>query len=171
MMPPCSRMIFCETGSPSPVPREPLDDAKIWKIESISDSSMPTPLSETRIRAVEVSASHSLTTFTRRVRVAFGGIDRVGHDVQHGAVDPSGSTMTRGMLGAGRPVELDAQLLGARLHQLDHVADGLVQVRGLERGLAILREREHVHDQVVDLGLVLLDDRPAAADDGSRPSR
>ena len=44
-------------------------------------------------------------------------------------------------------------------------ADRLVQVGRLERGLAVLGEREHVHDEVVDLGLVLLDDRPAAADD------
>ena len=39
--PPCSRMIFCETGRPSPVPREPLVEAKIWKIEAMSASSMP----------------------------------------------------------------------------------------------------------------------------------
>ena len=29
ILPPCSRMIFCETGKPSPVPREPLVEAKI----------------------------------------------------------------------------------------------------------------------------------------------
>ena len=78
---------------------------------------------------------------------------------------PSGSIMDRGQVGRGLPVEGDAQLRGPRLHQLDDVADRLVQVGRLERGLAVLREREHVHDQVVDLRLVLLDDRPAPADD------
>ena len=63
------------------------------------------------------------------------------------------------------PFEGDLQLVGAGLHQLDHVGDRLVQVGRLERGLAVLREREHVHDEVVDLPLVLLDDRPALADD------
>ncbi len=65
----------------------------------------------------------------------------------------------------GLPAQLDAKLLGSRLHQLDHVGDRLVQVRRLEGRLAVLREREHVHDQVIDLALVLLDDGPAAADD------
>ena len=78
---------------------------------------------------------------------------------------PSGSIMTRGMSRPGCQHQLHAQLGGARLHELDDVADRLVQVGRLERRLAVLGEREHVHDQVVDLGLVLLDDRPAAADD------
>ena len=78
---------------------------------------------------------------------------------------PSGSIMTRGRSAHGLPAQLHAQLGGARLHQLDDVADGLVQVGRLEGRLAVLGEREHVHDHVVDLGLVLLDDRPAAADD------
>ncbi len=29
ILPPCSRTIFCETGKPRPVPREPLLEAKI----------------------------------------------------------------------------------------------------------------------------------------------
>ena len=82
---------------------------------------------------------------------------------------PSGSIMTRGMSVPGCQLSLTPSSLGARLHQLDDVADGLVQVGRLERRLAILGEGEHVHDHVVDLGLVLLDDRPAPADDARRP--
>ena len=99
------------------------------------------------------------------VRSALAGVDGVGHDVQDGAMDALGVDHDAGQIRAGMPAQLHAQLGGAGLHQLDDVADRLVQVGRLERGLAVLGEGEHVHDQVVDLGLVLLDDRPAAADD------
>ena len=78
---------------------------------------------------------------------------------------PSGSIIELGESAHGCQLSCDSQLGRAGLHQLEDVADGLVQVGQLEGRLAVLREREHVHDQVVDLGLVLLDDRPAAADD------
>ncbi len=78
---------------------------------------------------------------------------------------PSGSTRTPVEVLSGKPLQADAQLLGARLHQFDDLADGLVQVGDLQRGLAVLGEREHVHDEVVDPRLVLLDDRPPAPDD------
>ncbi len=78
---------------------------------------------------------------------------------------PSGSICTSGMSAAGLPGQDDPQLLGPRLHQFDHVADRLVQVDRLQRRLAILGEGQHVHDQVVNLGLVLLDDRPTPTGD------
>ena len=65
ILPPCSRMIFCETGKPRPVPREPLVEANNWKIDGISASSIPTPLSLTLMRASGVSASHSVLIETR----------------------------------------------------------------------------------------------------------
>ena len=47
---------------------------------------------------------------------------------------PSVSIMTGGQVLRGLPGELNAQLRGPRLHQLDHVADGLVQVGGSSAG-------------------------------------
>ena len=172
ILPPCSRTIFCETGKPRPVPREPLVEAKTWKIEAMSASSMPTPLSLTVIRAIVARRRPTSVATTTRAPVGpLAGVDRVGDDVQDGAVDAVGVDHDLGHVVAGLPGQRHAELRGARLHQLDDVADRLVQVGRLERGLAVLGEREHVHDQVVDLGLVLLDDRPAAADDACRPSR
>ena len=78
---------------------------------------------------------------------------------------PSGSNRMEGT-SAGLPVEGDAEFGGAGLHELDDVGDGFVERGDFEGGLAVLGEGEHVHDQVVDLGLVFLDDGPASADDG-----
>ncbi len=78
---------------------------------------------------------------------------------------PSGSIITSGTPYPGCQLSSTPSSLGARLHELDHFADRLVQVSRLERRLAILREGEHVHDHVVDLGLIFLDDGPAPAND------
>ena len=79
---------------------------------------------------------------------------------------PSGSIRTSGRSARGLPGRASTPSSSARdCISSTTSADRLVQVGRLQRGLAVLGEREHVHDQVVDLRLVLLDDRPAAADD------
>ena len=167
ILPPCSRMIFCETGKPSPVPREPLLEAKIWKIEwDIVLRRCRRPLSLTVMRAIGVSASHSVLTTTWAFSAPSQASMALVTMFETARWMPSGSIVTRGMSSPGCQLSLTPSSVATRLHELDDVADGLVQVGRLERGLAILGEREHVHDHVVDLGLVFLDDRPAPADDG-----
>ena len=109
-------------------------EAKIWKIEASSDSSIPTPLSVTVIRAVAVSASQAVETTTRAAVAPFGGVDGVGHDVQDRAVDAVGVEEDLGQVGGGLPVERDAQLLGARLHQLDDVGHVAFRSAGSRAG-------------------------------------
>ena len=55
-----------------------------------------------------------------------GRVNRVGHHVEHRAVNPLGVENEVGHRLARLPVERDARLLGAGLHQLDHVADHVV---------------------------------------------
>ena len=58
------------------------------------------------------------------------GVDRVGHHVQHRAVDALGIEDQFGHFRGRPPIELHLELGRADVHQLDHVADRLVQVRG-----------------------------------------
>ncbi len=165
IFPPCSRMIFCVTGNPSPVPREPLVEANNWKIDGMSASSIPDPVvadADTSQRRLGIPLGLDRDP---RVMRALAGVDRIRHDVQDSPVNSLRVDHHSRKRRARLPVELDSELLCARLHQLDYVADRLVQVRELQVRLAVLREREHVHHEVVDLRLVLLDDRPAAPDD------
>ena len=79
---------------------------------------------------------------------------------------PSGSIRTCGQV-RRRAASRGATPSSAARDCISSTTSATVSFRsaGSERGLAVLGEREHVHDQVVDLRLVLLDDRPAAADD------
>ena len=101
---------------------------------------MPTPLSVTAIRAIAAPGSHSVLIDDLGVLRSLAGVDGVGDDVQDGAVDALGVDHDPGQVSAGMPAQLHAQLGGARLHQLDDVADRLVQVGRLERRLAVLGE-------------------------------
>ena len=95
-----------------PVPRDPLLDAKIWKIEGCRFGSMPTPLSLTLIRTMEASWSHCVLIDDLGVLRPFAGIDGIGHDVQDGAMDSLGVDHYLGEIRAGIPDQLDAEFLG-----------------------------------------------------------
>ena len=131
------------------------------KIEARSSSAIPTPLSVIVTRADAVASSQEVATSPSPPAASSEASMALVTMFRTARWMPSGSRGSSGRSVGGRPVERDAQLRGARLHQLDHVGDDRVQVGRLEGRLALLREREHVHHEVVDLRLVLLDDRPA----------
>ena len=111
---------------------------------------------------VVVAGSH-----LHAARVALeAGVDGVGDDVEDRAVHRFGVEHEGRHRGGGVPHELDLLVLGAGLHQLDHVGDDFVEVRRLGHRLAFLAEREHVHHEGGDAFLVALDDVPALAHRG-----
>ena len=92
-----------------------------------------------------------------------GGVDGVGDQVQHGAVDRVGVKLRGGQGGFQVRFQADADLFGPGLHQLDDIADRLIEV-GLDPfWLTFFGKGKHVQNQVRNAVLITIDDTPATA--------
>ena len=162
MSPPCSRRILRLTARPRPVPLAPLVLTNGLKISSSFCGAMPTPLSSNDDADPAVRRSSGVPTVTCGVAAVLDRVQGVADDVEQGAVDAFRIGRHDGQIVAQARLQLDVAFLGpARPAVRPRRSTTVVEVGRLDGRLAFLGVAEHVHDQLVDLALVLLGHLPA----------
>ena len=170
MSPPCSRRILRLTARPRPVPRDPLRaDERPEDLRQLlrRDAGAVVRHLDPHPFAVRLAQRRH-----RHLRARPPPPPRPGRCRRCSAAPGERPPGRPGISARPRPaavVSSTPSSLARGADQLHHVADHGVEVGLLQGRLAVLGVAEHVHDQVVDLALVLLDDRPALLQQPRRP--